>query len=168
MPENPPRFQTLKNYANICRTSIFRLLPSKSTHWIARRANILFVVFIVGAVFFGAATTFRLRQLLTSRGPVVSLSESGFRDVRIAPEEIPWTAIRSIRPVSIAWSKFLVLEADPTIEGRLSLTPTMRRSRVADRTRGKNGLWVTAQGLELDFPILQRLCEERFARAHAS
>jgi len=38
MPENPPRFQTLKNYANICRTSIFRLLPSKSTHWIARRA----------------------------------------------------------------------------------------------------------------------------------
>jgi hypothetical protein len=41
MPENPPRFQTLKNYANYCRTSIFRLLPSKSTHWIARRANIL-------------------------------------------------------------------------------------------------------------------------------
>ena len=126
------------------------------------------IICFLGFISFGAATAFRLRQLFTLKGPVVSLTETGFRDDRIAPEEIPWTAIRNIRTASVAWMKYLALEVDPAIEGQLNLTQTIRRFQAANRARGINGLWVTARGLEVDFSMLQRLCADRFAKARVS
>ena len=121
-----------------------------------------------GLVFFGLATLVELWRLIATKGPVVTLSRSGIRDVRIANEEIPWSAIQAITTGEVKRQQFLVLNVDPAVEAGLSLTRTVRWSRQASRLYGVDGLCLTAQGLKIDFSTLKQICEERARNAHAS
>ncbi len=50
------------------------------------------------ALFLGVALT-SLYRLLTARGQaVVSIDATGFKDTRLTPKVIPWSAIRSVAP----------------------------------------------------------------------
>jgi hypothetical protein len=42
-----------------------------------------------GTVFFGACTAFILWRAITTRGPVVTITPEGIRDIRVAAEIIP-------------------------------------------------------------------------------
>src|SRR6266849_9357311 len=46
----------------------------------------------IGFAFFGLLTGISFWRFVTTKGPVVTLSRSGITDVRIANEEIPWSA----------------------------------------------------------------------------
>jgi hypothetical protein len=119
----------------------------------------------VGLLFFGFATALIAYRFMSTRGPVVILTDSGIRDIRIAPEEIPWSAVWAIGAVQISRQRFLVLAVDPACEAGLTLSMTVKWTRNANRRLGVDGLCVTAQGLAIDFAQLQALCHERLRAA---
>jgi hypothetical protein len=54
-------------------------------------------IFFAGAMFFGAATAVLLWRVFTTRGPVVTITPEGIRDVRVAAELIAWSASTTSR-----------------------------------------------------------------------
>lgn len=122
----------------------------------------------VGLVFFSLAAVSVLWRLAVTRGPVVTLTAAGIRDIRIAPEEIPWSAVHAIGACQIRRQRFLVLAVDPAVEAQLRLTRGVRWSRAANRRLGIDGLCVTAHGLKTDYQTLSLICHDRAARAHAA
>ncbi len=58
----------------------------------------IIIGYVVAAICVGVALTCAYR-LLTARGPVVVLVDaSGFKDARLTPTVIPWSAIQSVSP----------------------------------------------------------------------
>jgi hypothetical protein len=49
-----------------------------------------------GFFLFGLCSIALFWRLVTTKGPVLTLSPSGITDIRIAKEEIPWSGIQSI------------------------------------------------------------------------
>src|SRR5262245_40416768 len=107
-----------------------------------------------GAVFFGFCTAVGVWRLLTTSGPVVTITPEGIRDTRIAREFIPWSAIKRISTWEYRGQRVMVLAVDPEVERRLTLTAIARWSRGANRALGADGLCVTAQGLRIDYDTL--------------
>jgi hypothetical protein len=118
-----------------------------------------------GLVFFGAATVVALWRLATMRGPVVTITPSGIRDIRIAAELVPWSGITRISTWAYAGQKVMVLKVDPACESGLTLSATARWTRGANRALGADGLAITAQGLKIDY---QTLFDTSMAYAQAS
>jgi hypothetical protein len=108
----------------------------------------------VGAGFFGLCTVLGFWRLLTTSGPVVTITPEGIRDTRIAREFIPWTAIGRISTWEYRGQRVMVLAVDPEVERGLTLTSIARWSRGANRALGADGLCVTAQGLRIDYDTL--------------
>ncbi len=107
-----------------------------------------------GALFFGLCTVLGLWRLLTTSGPVVTITPTGIRDTRVAKEFIPWTAIERITTWQYRGQKVMVLAVDPDVERQLTLTAIARWSRGPNRALGADGLCVTAQGLRIDYDTL--------------
>jgi hypothetical protein len=107
-----------------------------------------------GALFFGLCTVLGFWRLLTTSGPVVTITPVGIRDTRVAKEFIPWTAIERISTWQYRGQKVMVLAVDPEVERKLTLTAIARWSRGANRALGVDGLCVTAQGLRIDYDTL--------------
>lgn len=107
-----------------------------------------------GTVFFGLCTGVALWRLLTSRGPVITISPEGIRDTRIAAALIPWSAVTSISTWKRHGQKVMVLAMRPGVEDRLGVTRAARWSRSANRAPGADGLCVTAAGLKIDYDTL--------------
>jgi hypothetical protein len=116
-------------------------------------------------VFFGAGTLLTLWRAVTTNGPVVTLSPAGICDQRLAPQEIPWPAIRSISPWIQQRQRFMVLKVDPEVEAKLELTPIARMTFEANRALGAGGLCVGSQGLKIDHEELLAIAEA-YHRAH--
>src|SRR5262249_47319830 len=110
----------------------------------------------VGVAFFGLCTGIALFRLFTVRAAVVTMTAEGIRDTRIAPEFIPWTAVRGIFTWQFQLQKVMVLVVDPAVEARLTLTRMARWSRGPNRALGAGGLCITAQGLKINFATLLR------------
>lgn len=110
-----------------------------------------------GTIFFGYCTIVIGWDLLTRRGPVVTITSHGIRDTRIAAEFIPWTAVRRIS----TGDKQVVLSIDPALEKQLTLTSTARLWRAPNRLLGVDGLWITAQCLKIGHSTLLSLCQSR-------
>ena len=59
-------------------------------------ALLYIIVGYFGAAFFGLCTCAAVWRLLTSRGPVITISPEGIRDTRIAAGDIPWSGVTGI------------------------------------------------------------------------
>ena len=88
------------------------------------------------------------------RGPVITITQEGIRDRRVAAELIPWSAVRGIKIWEYRGQRVMVFAVDPTVETGLDLTRTVRWTRDANRSLGADGLCVTAQGLKIGFDDL--------------
>jgi hypothetical protein len=113
----------------------------------------------IGAAFFGACTLLALSRVFRT-GPVITITPVGICDRRVAPDLIPWSAIREIGVWEIR-SQFtsqrtMVLAIEPLAEAQLNLTPIVRWTRGANRSLGADGLCVSAQGLKISFDELLR------------
>lgn len=124
------------------------------------------VVAWFGVLFFGLCAVLALLRLLRDRGKaIVRLTDSGFTDIRLAPAEIPWSAIRDIGTGDVMGQKFLVLDVEPEVESALPMRRAARLSRAANAKLGMNGLTTTAQGLPVSHDRLLALCSERLREA---
>jgi hypothetical protein len=108
----------------------------------------------LGTAFFGLCTGVALWRLLTSSGPVITISPEGIRDTRIAAALIPWSAITGISTWEYRGQKAMVLAMKPGVEDELGLTRVARWTRSANRALGADGLCVTASGLKIDYDML--------------
>lgn len=128
-----------------------------------------------GTAFFGACTVLLLWRAFTARGPVVTITREGIRDVRVAAEVIPWGAVNDVKIWESNGQRVMVLAVDPAIEDWLGLTRIARWTRGANRALGADGLCITAQGLKMGFDELlstslayARAWQAGAAPAHAS
>ena len=125
----------------------FPVLPKLAGDSFAR------VVGTVGALFFGLCTALWLRQMFTS-GAVVTISPAGLRDIRVAREVLPWTAIERLSIWSTQGQRFIIVALAPEVERRLTLTRIARWTRGPNRRLGADGLAISAHGLTVDFDTL--------------
>lgn len=72
----------------------------------------------LGAVFFGLLAILLTCRLFSMGGgrPVVTLSPLGIRDIRVAAEFIPWSAIQHVSSLQVRRQTFIVLMVDPAVE----------------------------------------------------
>ncbi|MGE0765475.1 MAG: STM3941 family protein [Hyphomicrobiaceae bacterium] len=122
---------------------------------------------VIGALFFGLCTVLIFWRAITSTGAVVTLSPTGLRDVRVASEEIPWSAIRGISTWAFQGQKIMVLDVDPKIEAGLGLSAIARMTHDANRLLGADGLCVASQGLGTSYASLLAITTAYLA-AHGS
>mgnify|MGYP001171580111 FL=1 len=111
----------------------------------------------IGLAVFGLFLLIALWRLFAMRGPVLTISPQGLRDVRVAANVIPWTAIERVSTWQMQKPNFLVISVAPAVEERLGLTRMARWTRGANRSLGADGLCIGAQGLPLSFDDLGRL-----------
>jgi hypothetical protein len=70
-----------------------------------------------GAGVFGLATGLALWRLVTSRGPVITISPEGIRDTRLAVAVIPWSVVTGISTREVHGQRLMVLGISPRMEG---------------------------------------------------
>ncbi len=123
----------------------------------------------VGIVVFGLALIVVIWRMISTQGPVLTLSDTGIRDVRILENEVPWTAVRNVRE----WRdgdgfKYLVLDVDP---GAL---PGIRMTRVARTVNypfvpvSEDGVIFAAAWLPIDFETLLQEATRRMNLARSA
>lgn len=122
---------------------------------------------VVGVLFFGFGTIAWLWRQLGSRGPVLTISPEGIRDTRIAPEVIPWPAIRRIFTWEYSGQRILVLDVDPAVERTLHLSTIARWTRGANRKLGADGLCIATHGLKINHDELFELVRQRLVQPRA-
>lgn len=149
---SPTRLLTLLSFS-VMSTAIaaalaFRLFPNMPNDPATVSAG------YSGLVFFGFCAAVAIWRLLGQRGPMVTLSPAGLRDVRVAAEPIPWRAIKSISTWQMQRQMVLLVAIDPADEARLTLTRLARWTRIANRKAGADGLVVSAHGLKVGYPTL--------------
>lgn len=102
-----------------------------------------------GLVFFGFVLLVIVRRLL-SPGGIVTLAPEGLRDVRIAPDFIPWSAVEGISAWGSGATAVMVLHVRPETEKALRLTRMARWTRSMNAGLGADGLCVALAGLDTD------------------
>lgn len=118
----------------------------------------------IGVPFFGFCTVIAFWRLGTAERVVLTLSPEGIRDTRVAVEVVPWTAVRDLGTWAMQGQKVLVLDVDPEVEKRLTLTRMVRWTRGANAKLGADGLCITAAGLQMSY---QQLLDAALAYAAA-
>lgn len=117
-----------------------------------------------GLIFFGLCTILIFWRAFALTGPIVTLAPEGIRDIRLAAELIPWTAVRGISTWTSHGQKMMVLSVAPGTQERLTLTRIARWARSANTVLPADGLCIAAQGLAMDY---DRLLERTIAYAKA-
>jgi hypothetical protein len=113
-------------------------------------------------------------RLLTQRGQViVSIDAAGFKDVRLAPTVIPWSAIQSLSP----FSAFILANTNKPTGVALVIDPALRRS-IAIRLSAKLDNWtnlffgrnvyVDTRCLDVDCGELSRVAESYISKTSLS
>jgi hypothetical protein len=108
----------------------------------------------VGVLFFGACALVAVWKALTSHGPVVTITQEGIRDRRIASDLIPWSAVNDISTWQHRRQRFMVLAVDPAVEAGLDLTRMARWTRNANRGLGADGFCLGTNDLKIGFDEL--------------
>lgn len=135
--------------------------PGKPVALVGRAAG------VIGTLFFGFCTVMILWRANTATGPVVTLSPTGIRDVRVAAQEVPWQAIQGISTWSYQGQNIMVLGVAPEVEAGLQLSTIARMTRGANRALGADGLCIASQGLKVGYDELLALATA-YATAHGS
>jgi hypothetical protein len=155
---SPTRLLTLLAFSGmstaIAAALAFRLLPNLPNDPTVVSAG------YTGLVFFTFCAAVAVWRLLAQRGPVVTISPAGLRDVRVAAQPIPWRAIKSISTMQMQRQMVLLIAIDPAEEARLTLTRVARWMRTANRAHGVDGLVVSAHGLKVGYPTLFYTCRD--------
>jgi hypothetical protein len=141
----------------LCGFIAVRLIPSVQPGSLQEAAG------WAGLIVFSMATALTAWRTATTKGPVVTLTATGLRDIRVAEAEIPWAAITAVATVRVKRAKYLVLTVDPAVEPTLKLTRMARWARPMNRRYGIHGLAIAAQGLAISHERLKGLCEARAA-----
>lgn len=108
----------------------------------------------IAAGFFGLCAAIIVWRIAALRGPVITITPEGIRDVRVAREFIPWNAVYGISTWAYQHQRVMVLAVDPAVEARLGLRPIARWTRGANRKLGADGLCITAQGVKIGYDQL--------------
>ena len=155
---SPARLLTLLVFSlmsmAIAAALAFRLLPGMPADPAATTAG------YTGIAFFGFCAAVALWRLYGQRGPMVTISPAGLRDVRVARETIPWRDIKGIATWQMQRQMVLVVSIEPAAEQQLTLTTMARWTRTANRALGADGLVVSAHGLQIGYPTLFYTCRD--------
>ncbi len=133
--------------------------------WIGDPHPVFISIAYFGVVLFGLCIVVFAWRLISMRGPVVTVTPQGIRDIRLSPDLIPWSAVREVKTWQFGMQKTVVLAVDPAVESKLNLAPAMRWSRGANARLGADGLCVAGQGLATDYETLFRTCADYAAAA---
>jgi hypothetical protein len=96
---------------------------------------------------FALSGVMNFRQMRDQR-EILRIAPDGITDLRIAPQSIPWDAIRNISIRKVKGQGFIVLHVEPEAEVRVSLSGVGRWSRSANAALGLDGLVLTPAGLD--------------------
>jgi len=155
---SPARLLTLLVFSamstGIAAVLAFRLFPNMPNDPAAVSAG------YSGMLFFSFCAAVAIWRLNAQRGPIVTISPGGLRDVRVAADPIPWRAIKGISTWQMQRQTVLVVAVDPATEARLALTRLARWTRSANRKLGADGLVVSSQGLKVGYPTLYYTCRD--------
>lgn len=121
---------------------------------LARPGSFAQLAIWIGVPFFGLCTAIAFRRLATADQAVLTISPDGIRDTRVAAEIIPWAAVRDFGTWSSQGQKILVLDVDPEVEKRLTLSRMTRWTRAANAKLGADGLCIAATGLAMGYDQL--------------
>ncbi|MGQ0456745.1 MAG: STM3941 family protein [Hyphomicrobium sp.] len=99
-----------------------------------------------GVPFFGLLVLLALKNF-GDRRAILTISSEGIRDVRIAPNLIPWDAIRGMTLREIKRQRFVMLDLDPGFEKTLQLTRLARFSKPMNAAIGFHGHALNPAGL---------------------
>lgn len=154
---NAPQQSTVElstSPAGIARLLLLGVLLTAASAWLVVLDGgvALTVVGWVGVVFFGGCGIVWVERAIRLRGPVVTISPEGFRDLRVAREVVPWSDVLEISTWTHSGQQVMVLRVPDEVWDRLSLTVIARSSRRANRALGVDGLAITAQGLRATYP----------------
>lgn len=108
----------------------------------------------IGVVFFGLTLLIAIARLLKSGRAVVTLAPQGLRDIRVAPDFVPWHAIERIATWERLGNAVMVVSVRPDVEKALRLTPIARWTRGANTSLGADGLCVAHTGLDTGYATL--------------
>lgn len=115
------------------------------------------VVGWIGLSVFGAFMLLALWRVITTRGPVVTVSPKGLHDTRISAKVIPWDAVLGVSVWQMSNQKIIVVAVTPEAEQAIGLTRLARWSRGANKSLGADGLCISPSGLKVKFDDLWRL-----------
>ncbi len=140
----------LLGLGGIAMTAVSALIAFRVFYGI-EPGNLIELVGYVGVGFFGLCTVLIFWRTATLRGTVVKMTPQGISDVRVAPETIPWRAIRDISTWQSQGQEIMVLDVEPQTEASLSLSRIARWTRKANKALGADGLCVVAQGISATY-----------------
>lgn len=100
-----------------------------------------------GTVLFALAAAALIPQT-RDRREVVSISAAGIRDIRIAPETIPWSKIRSVSVRPMWTHRFVMLDVEPGFEETLTIPRLARWTRPLNAGMGFPELLLNPAGLD--------------------
>jgi len=126
-----------------------------------------FIAYVCILLFGGAAIVIG-RQWLGNSGPVVTFTDKGVTDTRIAKEEIPWSAVQNLAMWQYGRQKSLVLTLDPEVEAGLSLTRIARWTRGPNKSLGVDGLCIASAGLNTSFDNMMQQATLRYQASRAA
>lgn len=113
----------------------------------------------LAVAIIGAGTVFLVSQYVPRRGTVITISPEGIRDIRIAPEFIPWTAVQTIFPQSSIGNKYLLLSVDREAVEALTIDSVSRRQGFgSDQVPDFETLQISSSGLKVKFSTLRDTC----------
>lgn len=110
----------------------------------------------VGAIVFGAFLVLALWRLISTRGPVVTVSPRGLHDTRISEKMIPWDAVLGVATWQMSNQKIIVVAVTPEAEQSIGLTRMAKWTRGANKSLGADGLCI-GPGVKVKIDDLLRL-----------
>jgi hypothetical protein len=117
--------------------------------------------YVLATIGFAVAVTYSFR-LLTARGRVVvSIDATGFKDTRLTPTAIPWSAIRSVSPYILykqTTPTGVALVIDPALKRSLSIRLGARLFNWANLNFGSI-VYVDMRTLDADSDQVARAAE---------
>lgn len=110
----------------------------------------------IGAVVFGVFLLLALWRLISTRGPVVTVSPRGLHDTRISAKMIPWEEVLGVSIWQMSNQKIIVVAVTPETEQSIGLTRMAKWTRGANRSLGADGLCI-GPGINVKIDDLLRL-----------
>jgi hypothetical protein len=111
--------------------------PSNALHWVMGFGAVFFAVCVVG----WSTRLFRT-------GPIVEVSASGIRDLRLSADVIPWSDIERLSVLTVSRQSMLTLELRPGVQSNLRAAHAAWIRTRLNEIFGFPGLVISMTGLD--------------------